>query len=156
MGKVYYLTIDESWVEAGSSQRRPGLHIDSPGDVKVRSGRGAGHTYYGHAWGRGGAHLTGMDHGAEFSFDRENRTILYGGIYLASNMANTTRVWNCGVEPEVVRRLGDIEYLRAGLPGPGEILLPNKLYWITDRSVWRLNNTRRGQASLNDFFQNSS
>ena len=97
-----------------------------------------------------------MDPGAEHPFDRENRTILYGGIYLASNMANTTRVWNCGVKPEVVRRLGDIEYLRAGLPGPGEILLPNKLYWITDRSVWRLNITRRGQASFTDFFQNSS
>ena len=126
LGRVYYLTIDESFVEAESSQRRPGLHVDSPGDVKVRSGRGAGHTYYGHHWGRGGAHLTGVN--------PEVNTILYGGIYLASNMANTTRVWNCGVDPEVVRKLGDIEYLRAGLPGPGETLLPNKLYWITDRT----------------------
>ena len=127
MGKVYYLTIDESVVEAGSCHRRPGLHVDSPGEVEVRSGGGAGHTYYGHAWGRGGAHRTGGE-------PRAN-TILYGGIYLASNMANTTRVWDCGVEPEAVRRLGDIEYLRPGLPGPGQTLLPNKLYWITDRLV---------------------
>ena len=104
----------------------------------MRSGRGAGHTYYGHNWGRGGAHLTGVD--------PEVNTILYGGIYLASNLANTTRVWNCGVEPEVVQRLGDIEYLRPGLPGPGETLLPHKLYWLTDRLV----EARPGQASINN------
>ena len=132
VGKVYYLTIDESFVEAGSSQRRPGLHVDSPGEVKVRRGRGAGHTYYGHNWGRGGAHLTGV---LPLEDDPEVNTILYGGIYLASNMANTTRVWNCGVEPGMVGRLGDIEHLRPGLPGTGEILLPNRLYWITDRLV---------------------
>merc|ERR1712228_1134651 len=30
MGKVVYLTVEESQVEAGKSQRRPGMHIDAP------------------------------------------------------------------------------------------------------------------------------
>ena len=52
---------------------------------------------------------------------QDNLYVTDGGIYIASNVPDSTRVWNCGVEPEVVRRLGDIEYLRAGLPGPGEL-----------------------------------
>merc|ERR1719410_2464405 len=34
-GKVCYLTIQESPVAAGQSQRRPGVHIESPGTLKV-------------------------------------------------------------------------------------------------------------------------
>jgi len=37
-GKVMYLTIQESWVNEGSSQRRAGLHVDSPGRVKIKNG----------------------------------------------------------------------------------------------------------------------
>ena len=37
VGKVYYLTIQESMVKAGESQRRPGLHVDSPGNIKIRN-----------------------------------------------------------------------------------------------------------------------
>ena len=35
-GKVYYLTIQETMVKAGTSQRRPGLHVDSPGRVRFK------------------------------------------------------------------------------------------------------------------------
>ena len=123
VGAVYYLTIQETPVEAGQAQRRPGLHVDSPGQVKVRRGGGAAHTYFGHDWGRGCAHNTG---GVS--------SIMYGGIYLASNLASSCRVWDCSVAPEVVRSLGDIEHLRPALPGPGTTLEPNTLYWITDRT----------------------
>jgi hypothetical protein len=34
VGKVGYLTVHESFVEAGTSQRRPGVHIESPGVFK--------------------------------------------------------------------------------------------------------------------------
>merc|ERR1719450_686157 len=95
LGKVYYLTIEESFVEAGSSQRRPGLHVDRPGDVKLRRGKGAGHGYYGHRWGSGCAHITGVqrtpgdtewfdfDDGDDLDGNHHGRDILYGGIYLA-------------------------------------------------------------------------
>ena len=37
IGKVYYLTIQESEVESGKSQRRPGLHVERPGWVKLKN-----------------------------------------------------------------------------------------------------------------------
>ena len=37
LGKIYYLTIQENMVKSGKSQRRPGLHVDSPGAVKIKS-----------------------------------------------------------------------------------------------------------------------
>ena len=36
IGKVCYLTVQESAVESGHSQRRPGLHVDCPGYVKLK------------------------------------------------------------------------------------------------------------------------
>ena len=36
IGKVCYLTVQESFVEENQTQRRPGLHVDCPGYVKVR------------------------------------------------------------------------------------------------------------------------
>ena len=64
VGKVYYLTIQESYVEKGKSQRRPGLHVDSPGRIKFkgetpnvdRKGNGKSQRYFGHRWGNGCAH----------------------------------------------------------------------------------------------------
>ena len=35
LGSVFYLSIEESEVEKGSSQRRPGLHVDRPGKVNI-------------------------------------------------------------------------------------------------------------------------
>ena len=49
-------------------------------------------------------------------------------------MAASCRVWNCGVAPEAVGPLGDIEHLRWALPGPGQLLRPGQLYWLTDRT----------------------
>ena len=38
--KVCFLTVQESFVENGASQRRPGVHVDCPGSVKfVNYGR---------------------------------------------------------------------------------------------------------------------
>ena len=36
-GKICYLTVQESFVESGQSQRRPGLHVDCPGYVKIKN-----------------------------------------------------------------------------------------------------------------------
>ena len=67
LGKVYYITVQESWVEPGDSQRRPGLHVDSPGKVKIKGedseqglyksrGNGKSQEYTGHRWGSGCTH----------------------------------------------------------------------------------------------------
>ena len=59
---------------------------------------------------------------------------MQGGIYMASSVSESCKVWNCSVEPEAVEHLGDIEHLRSLLPGEGEVLKPGQLYWITDRT----------------------
>ena len=149
LGRVYYLTIQETEVAPGEAQRRPGLHVDSPGSVKLRQGeaevrggalaRGAGTSaqYTGHHWGAGCCHVLGAEKPVMNFSDVYKNNQLYvtvGGIYLASNLAASCRVWNCGVAPEAVGPLGDIEHLRWALPGPGQLLRPGQLYWLTDRT----------------------
>ena len=66
---MYFLTIQESQVKAGHSQRRPGVHVDSAGEIIVKSkdkeneisamvigeeGNGDADTY--RYWGGGCAH----------------------------------------------------------------------------------------------------
>ena len=106
VGKVNYLTIQESWVEPGTSQRRPGLHVDRPGEVKIKQdnsqtcieGEGSSQPYRFHRWGAGCAHYIP-------SQDMEDdRFVLRGGIYLASSLPSSSRAWNCSVEPEAVGR----------------------------------------------------
>ena len=115
-GKVYYLTIQESLVSAGESQRRPGLHVDSPGQVKVRpgpgshpltEGGGSGHKWEGHHWGQGNAHYVGnirQDSSQDWEEDNDNFFVVYGGIFIASSVANSCRAWNCEVAPAAVGR----------------------------------------------------
>ena len=131
-GKIFFLTIQESWVDADTSQRRPGLHTDNPGPlvIKKRSSRsdvnetfskGSGTFDYvtcSHHWGN---------------------TNVSGGIYMTSNTANSCRAWDCKIEAgqktgeEVISSFGDVEHLRPFLPEP-TTLEPNVLYWITDRT----------------------
>jgi len=204
-GKVNYLTIQESWVEEGSSQRRPGLHVDSPGKVKIRNGfnteearqepgadlldlkisgsevegnspgacqlenaesfpeeteqkrkhdedgfhvKGGGDSqpYNGHRWGLGCCHY--VRQGAEedtfrYPNDRfssrlqhliESSYVLQGGIYIASNLPNSSKAWDCRVDVNAIGRLGDVEHLRGLMPGPGIEPEPGRLYWLTDRT----------------------
>ena len=135
-------------MEAGTSQRRPGLHVDSPGRVKIkdqedlgqelREGRGSGHRWEGHHWGEGNAHfaeeIKSSDETEGEEAEDENYFVVYGGIFLASSVSNSSRAWNCEVTPEAVGRLGDIEHLRWALPGEGNVLKAGQLYWITERS----------------------
>ena len=144
MGKVYYLTIQESWVEPGNSQRRPGLHVDSPGSVKFKGedqdakhhgldlvGNGKSKHYNGHQWGLGCAHYVGEQNE---ELDESNSYVMQGGIYIASSVSGSSRVWNCGIDPDAVGPHGDIEHLRFLLPETGKVLCPGQLYWITDRT----------------------
>jgi hypothetical protein len=109
--RVCYLTIEESYVKKGTTQRRPGLHTETIGMSK-NSGFG---TYYHYPPSWGGA---------------------YGGIFLASNIGNSTRVYNAYVDDTVIGTLGDIEHLRKTLDKNFDksIMEPNSLYWLTDRT----------------------
>ena len=146
LGKVYYLTIQESEVDPGQSQRRPGLHVDSPGWVKIKNvedkkvemkkGSGSAHHYTDHRWGAGFCHVFNLDPQSDkdiFDIFEENLYVTFGGIYIASNVPDSTRVWNCAVDGEVIGQHGDIEHMRSAL-GEGEVMRPGQVYWITDRT----------------------
>ena len=77
---------------------------------------------------------------------------LDGGIYLASSVGDSCKLWDCQVNPgydggEIIGHLGDIEHLRDFLPDSDErvmsngteyplteVMEENTLYWITDRT----------------------
>ena len=86
-------------------------------------------------WGFGCAHYVGEQN--EELEEQETQSSVYvmqGGIYVASSVPGSSRVWNCGIEPVGVGPLGDIEHLRFLLPGAGKVLDPGQLYWITDKT----------------------
>ena len=135
-GKIFYLTIQEGWVEPNESQRRPGIHTDNPGNIAIKnsgkyavSAEGAGEygkNYYEHHWGNG----------VIMSADCH-----FGGIYMASNIPNSCRAWNCKIEKDqnngsdVIGEHGSCEHLKEFLPNDNEVLMKaNTLYWITDRT----------------------
>jgi len=145
LGKVYYLTIQESEVDPGQSQRRPGLHVDSPGWVKIKDvggtrnvekGSGSSHFYNAHRWGAGSCHVFNRDTNDDkdvWNIFDDDLYVTFGGIYIASNVPDSTRVWNCAVDGEVIGQHGDIEHLRSAL-GEGELMRPGQVYWITDKT----------------------
>ena len=106
LGKVYFLTIQESFVEPGTSQRRPGLHVDSPGKVVIKNasatdnvekGKGWAQAFEGHHWGMGCAHIVGRNEWFE-----DQCLVVRDGIYMASSVEDSCKVWNCQVAPEAV------------------------------------------------------
>ena len=129
IGTVCYLTIHESDVKKSASQRMPGIHTERPGRLELSGGR-----------------LDDIDKGQgdgmiedkpELSFcnwDVHHNLAIHGGIYMASNVANSCKVWDCQiVDDTCIGHLGDIEHLRSLLP-ESEIMEPNCLYWLTDRT----------------------
>mmetsp|Transcript_39779 Transcript_39779/g.83636 ORF Transcript_39779/g.83636 Transcript_39779/m.83636 type:complete len:388 (-) Transcript_39779:465-1628(-) len=121
-GKVAYLTVHESHVNAGKAQRREGLHIESPGtfsgNTNTSSFAPAEETL---GWGRGLFSLRGSD-------------TYEGGIFMASSMGNTTEVWDALIDNRmtgIVDRHGGCEHLRA-LIGEGTKLDAGELIWMTD------------------------
>lgn len=118
-GRIGYLTIQESLVRKGQSQRRPGLHTEAPGLVLLPGGEGI--RVVSSHWGMG-----------DFCGEYDN---LKGGIYMASSLSQSCRVWNVQIDNpgEVTGHLGDIEHFRELLEA-GSTMDANELFWITDRT----------------------
>jgi len=124
-GLVGYLTIQESFVQKGKSQRRPGLHIETPGVVMSSTGSATHRVEFSQfLWGGG----------------YKETDELHGGIYMASNVAGSCKVWNAQIKcPDKVvtdvadsaGHLGDIEHLREEL-GEGYMVEAGELIWLTD------------------------
>eukprot|EP00980_Cylindrotheca_fusiformis_P007918 scaffold1696_cov166-Cylindrotheca_fusiformis.AAC.4 len=118
-GEVGYLTVHESYVDAGNAQRREGLHIESPGVFSDDPDAAAFTPGLEHQWGAG----------VFFGPDRYE-----GGIFMASSVANTSEVWDALVNknaPGIVDKHGGCEYLRPFF-GKGTKLQAGELIWMTD------------------------
>lgn len=144
-GKIGFLTIHESCVNKGETQRRPGIHTERPGMVKLqmkqgdqddissitndstkvlrvaRNGESVNVMRLGNRrWGHG-----------EYIIEEAR---MEGGIYMASNASDSCKLYNCEImNDDLIGELGDIEHLREFLP-QGEVLEKNNLYWFTDRT----------------------
>ena len=64
---------------------------------------------------------------------------LSGGIFIASSVRNSCRLYNCKIvrdstnSSEIIGENGDCEHIKEFLPADKEVVLEeNKLYWITD------------------------
>ena len=59
-----------------------------------------------HKWGAGCAHFKSYSCGDEIEFENylDNLLMTFGGIYIASSVADSCRVWNCGVRPEAIHK----------------------------------------------------
>ena len=122
IGNVGYLTVHESWVDVEQAQRREGLHIESPGVCFSEEPPNATTAFtpgMEHSWGVG--YFYGPDR-------------YEGGIYMASNIADTSQVWDALVDknvPGIVDKHGGCEHLRH-LIGEGTKLEAGELIWMTD------------------------
>jgi hypothetical protein len=131
---IGYLTIDERQTEPGASQRRPGLHVESPGLLPIAGGELS--DIDGEVQLRNGNYIPAAEHrwGRGLMMRQEKAT---GGIFMASNVANTTAVWNCQIHNEggaFVGPHGDIERLRSLLGPPSHLLEAGELVWMTDHT----------------------
>ena len=133
-GKYYagkwigYLTIQESCVEPGETQRRPGLHIESP----LGKGRLVPQPDY-------------KEVGIDAYHNSEWKSIAWGtgrwcgthhadGIYMASNTENSTKLYPYLVEnsEKVTDIHGGLEEYKSDLTG--EIMKKDTMYWFTDKT----------------------
>jgi hypothetical protein len=110
-GNIGFLTIHESFTEQRRSQRRIGLHVEKPAVILHEGGE----IVY-REWGAGIYGPSGR---------------LFGGIFMASNIAESTQVWDVQISEDGIGVLGDVEHFR-DLLGEGTKLRAEELCWITD------------------------
>ena len=140
-GKIGYLTIHESYIDKDSSQRSPGVHTESPGIVYITSFDGNESTAddsktVEHFFTKGEGNTK-----VEPVIDNWgpvwcSRTVRNGGIYMASTVKDSCKVWKCQITQDcgdIIGALGDLEKYREFLPD-SETMKPNEIYWLTDRT----------------------
>ena len=133
--RIAYLTIDERMVAPGSSHRRLGLHVESPGIMP--SIPSDSHTDSSVASALfSGIYVPGAEHGWGGGLMMREETIL-GGIFMASNVTGSCAVWNCRIRDQsgdIIGSHGNIERLRRLLGPPAKLLESGELVWMTDKT----------------------
>ena len=59
-----------------------------------------------HRWGAGSAHFKSYNSDADIKYRDylDNLLVTFGGIYIASSVPDSCKVWNCGVKPEAIHK----------------------------------------------------
>lgn len=134
---IAYLTLDERHVQSGESQRRGGLHVESPGILPLRpTGSDGIMPDAGGNSNINGIYTPGAEHHWGQGMMMRNETIC-GGIFMASNVSDSCAVWNCHIhdpEGDVVGSHGDIRRLTDLLGPPCMQLAAGELVWMTDKT----------------------
>ena len=130
IGQVCYLTINESRIEEGHLQQRSRIHTEKIARLELCNGLIEGiHKGQGNAWTQRESFYD-----SRFGDFDQDCLKINGGIFMASNVADSCRVWDCQImDDSCIGHLGDIEHLRSLLP-ESEVMEPNCLYWLTDRT----------------------
>lgn len=116
--EIGFLTINEGLVPSGQTQRRGGLHVESPGFLSTPSS----HSFEHH-------HIPSFGGGTDY-----HKNALSGGIFMASTLEKSCTIWNQTVaDPGSIGPLGDIEHLRSELDSDeSRSLNAGELVWFTD------------------------
>ena len=95
-GSIFYLIIQEGWVEPHETQRRPGIHIDNPGVITLKDVDKLAPQNQ----GNGSSTLTWYEErvGGEGVFLSSRERV--GGIFMTSNVPNFCCAWNCKIEQD--------------------------------------------------------
>ena len=155
VGNIGYLTIHEGCVVENDTQGITGIHTDCSGEVVLGENECGDIIYLGRVSEdnedkmiynienrNGGGFMKTRTYASLRSCDHRRRMVqvpvLFGGIYMASNVSDYCEVWDCQVLPdnngkEIIGNLGDIEHLREFLPN-SKRMSKNRIYWITDRT----------------------
>jgi hypothetical protein len=115
-----YLTVQEGSVQAGCTQRTPGLHTESAVEIEKDQG-GAGSVESYQSWG-----------GGESFYHN-----LAGGIFMGSTVSGTCRLVHCSVGATHVGRHGNLEHMRPWIEDSKpkrSVLKANEIWWITDKT----------------------
>jgi hypothetical protein len=133
---IAYLTVHESFVKKGETQRRPGIHIEAPLELVA------------------GGHVAPHELDSKGEYSQEYRAMCWGlgcnfdgwpidGIYMASNVSDSTAIWNvrvddpaaiCDAHGALGKNKKKHERTLRDLLGPPILAKANELHWITDRT----------------------
>jgi len=142
--EIAYLTVDERPAIAGSSQRRGGVHCESPSILPIIESidnNSCNNDYLNTSSKfaikeKNGMYLPGAEHhwgrGHIFRHD-----CIVGGIFMCSNVDKSTAVWNHYINDtkgEVIGPHGDLEHVRSQLGQPSKLLSKGELVWMTDKT----------------------
>ena len=119
--EVCYLTIQESDVEAGKTQRRPGLHIEKPGTMEQMKWE----KWHNDESFNGSEEAQRWKYSRMDEFNDYNAQLFWGGgnwhwgkpnggIYMASNVHASCEIWPILTKrsSEIIWKHGDISHLK--------------------------------------------